>query len=243
MKKQTTKLRTHVFSTYVNLRIGIAIFGAALPIILYVIGKTQGISLQQSISSYFHADPDGYLLRAVFVGLLFATGTALYMYKGYSDWENNALNLAGLFIIGVAIFPMTWLSPDGSEVLFQGIELFHFGKYEITLHGLCAVLFFLCIAFVCIKCAPETLELLNDKDKIKRYKRTYLSLGIAMIGFPIGAAIMAVAFQSKVVFWVEIAGIAAFVIYWLVKSFEILSTNERQKDFFELELGSLGSKV
>lgn len=220
------KLQNHVFTTYVNLRIGIAAIGVLLPILLVVFGKMSGVDFQSSISAYFHAEPDGFLLRTLFVGCLFAIGIALYLYKGYSGFENIALNLAGVFAVGVAVFPMTWVAADGA-VLFQGIDLIHTEKYTISLHGLCAVLMFACMAFVCIWCASDTLDLLKDDKRRKLYKNIYRWLGIGMILFPIAASVMAVIFRvhDKTIFIIETVAIITFAAYWWIKSREISSTN------------------
>lgn len=45
----------HVFATYISLRIGMAFLGFALPLILAIGGGMIGISLQDSMSDYYHA--------------------------------------------------------------------------------------------------------------------------------------------------------------------------------------------
>lgn len=226
IQKQNNELQEHIFSTYVNLRIGIAIIGILLPILLLVVGKSVGVGFQNSISAYFHAETDGFLLRSIFVGTLFAIGVALYLYKGYSGKENIALNLAGAFAVGVAVFPMTWRGTDG-EVLYQGINLLNFGEYTLSLHGVCAVFMFLCIAYVCIWCASDTLHLLDDERKRKLYKRMYKFLGFGMILFPLAASVLAVVFHmsDKTIFIVESVGIITFAAYWWIKSREISLTS------------------
>ena len=107
-------LQAHVLGTYLDLRFGIAVFGFALPIILAGVGGILGIPLQGSISAYYHATPAAVdcsltatvwpagTLRNEFVGILIAVGAFLYLYKGFSRSENFALNLAGIFAVGVA---------------------------------------------------------------------------------------------------------------------------------------------
>ena len=46
------ELRDHIYGTYVSLRYGLAAIGAALPLLLYVIGKVHGVGLQSSLSGY-----------------------------------------------------------------------------------------------------------------------------------------------------------------------------------------------
>jgi hypothetical protein len=47
-------------------------------------------------------------MRDWFVGALFAIAACLYLYKGFTPKENRLLNLAAVFAVGVAIFPMNW---------------------------------------------------------------------------------------------------------------------------------------
>ncbi len=223
---KANQLQEHIFYTYVNLRIGIAVLGLSLPILLVLLGWLLEVDFQNSLSAYFHADSAGHFLRTFFVGNLFAIGVSLYLYKGYSNRENLALNLAGIFAIGVAVFPMTWRSEEG-ETLYQGIELFSIGKSAVSLHGVCAVLMFLCIAYVCIWCASDTLHLLTEEKRRKLYKKLYKSFGIAMIALPVGASLLAVAFSisDKTIFIVETVGIVTFAAYWWTKSREISASN------------------
>ncbi|MFK8101252.1 MAG: hypothetical protein AB8G15_01960 [Saprospiraceae bacterium] len=223
---KANQLQEHIFYTYVNLRIGIAVLGLSLPILLVLLGWFLNVDFQNSLSAYFHADSAGHFLRTFFVGNLFAIGVSLYLYKGYSNRENIALNLAGIFAIGVAVFPMTWRDEAG-ETLYQGIELFSIGQSAVSLHGVCAVLMFLCIAYVCIWCASDTLALLKEEKRRKLYKKLYKSFGVAMIALPVGASLLAMVFRvsDKTIFIVETVGIVTFAAYWWTKSREISASN------------------
>lgn len=217
------ELQNHVFTTYFNLRLGIACIAILFPIALWISGKLiYDLPLQNSISAYYHG---GRLTRDIFVGFLVTVGAFLYLYKGYSNWENIALNVAGACAIGVAFFPMEWVNEQG-EVVFDAVTLFN----RFSLHGTCAILLFLCIAYVCIWRASDTLELLKDIKMERRYKRIYTTLGIGMILFPLGAALLSMVFgiAEKWVFFIETAGILIFAIYWWTKSREISFTNADQ---------------
>ena len=77
------------------------IIGIFLPLLLWLVAyviSSQG--LLPSMSAYYHS-----VSRDVFVGALFAIGAAAFLYKGYSYKENIAMNLAGIFAVGVAVFP------------------------------------------------------------------------------------------------------------------------------------------
>src|SRR5918997_1425101 len=102
-------LLTHVFDTYHWLRVGIAVIAFGFPLWLWAFGKWHGLPLQGSMSAYYWAAIEGDPpVRVWFVGWIFAIGSFLILYKGYSLREDWALNLAALCLIGVALFPMSW---------------------------------------------------------------------------------------------------------------------------------------
>src|SRR5690349_1291230 len=104
------ELQQNILTTYVNIRTGTAIVGILFPLILWLGGRLHvGLCLQGSMSAYYHATGvAGHSMRDWFVGLLFAVGIFLVLYKGYSHAENWALNIAGILALGVAVFPMHW---------------------------------------------------------------------------------------------------------------------------------------
>src|SRR5262249_27422314 len=128
------ELRKHIESTYNSLRLGMGIIALVFPIALWLGGYwLSQLSLQSSISAYYHTP-----MRDLFVGTLFAVGSFLYLYKGFSAAENYALNLAGIFAVGAAVFPLAAPPTAKCEVFTAGYA-----------HGICTVLFFVCIAYVC----------------------------------------------------------------------------------------------
>ena len=55
---------------------------------------------QQSLSAYYYTGT-----RNVFVGTLWAIGIFLFAYPGYNHREDLLGNLAGVFALGVSLFP------------------------------------------------------------------------------------------------------------------------------------------
>jgi hypothetical protein len=225
-------LQDHVLGTYLTLRYGIAALGVALPIIVAGVGKVVGIPLQSSISAYYYATaaapdcarippawPAG-TMRTEFVGILIAVGAFLYLYKGFSRSENVALNLAGIFAIGVALFPPAWPPCEGSD--------------PITVHGTLAVLFFLSIAYVCLFRARDTLSLIGDPARREKYGRWYKTLGMLMVISPLAAVIVSDFYpgtegRSPRVFFIEAFGVWTFATFWWVKSRELRETSAEQR--------------
>lgn len=215
---QQDELREHVFSTYVNLRYGLAAIAVALPVVVYLVGIADGIPLQDSISAYYWASGAADApARVWLVGGLFAISSGLYLYKGFTTAENIALNLAAILGIGVAVFPMEWQC--GTEC----------GKYSI--HGFCAVSMFVCLAYVMGFRAHDTLRLLPAEENLARYRAIYAGLAVTMVASPVSAFVLnsLVGTSTTYVFFIEAAGIWAFAAYWWFKSGELQKSNATRR--------------
>ena len=108
-------LRKHFLGTYLGLRLGLLGIAVLLPFALWWGGSlAEGLTLRGSMSAYYHTE-----LRDVFVGALFGVGALLVAYQGFSRSENRALDLASLFVIGVALIrePLGSGSLLGFEIL------------------------------------------------------------------------------------------------------------------------------
>jgi hypothetical protein len=220
----SNSLSQHIAATYQASRVGLAIIAFCFPPWLVIGGLIFGpVKWQDSMSAYYHASnvpdpldhPELGPMRNWFVGLLFGLGIIFYLYKGFTKLENWALNIAGIMALGVALFPMAW-GPN-----FPGKEAHLFGL-NFSLHGTFAVSLFLCIAYVCIFRASDTLPLLKDKAKEEKYHKKYQVLGHLMWGFPVIAWILSsTAGGHYYVFFAEMLGVWIFAIFWWVKSREI----------------------
>ncbi|HEY5993275.1 MAG TPA: hypothetical protein VIU46_01620 [Gallionellaceae bacterium] len=208
---KSDELQKNVFATYFSLRVGMAALAALFPVILWIGGAFRGIELQESMSAYYHAASNGHTMRDWFVGILFAVGAFLYLYKGFSWQENWALNFGGVFALGIALFPMPWKCDIACEL--------------ISAHAAFASLFFLSIAYVCIFRASDTLHLLEEGQR-RKYRVIYKTLGALMVATPVVGALMTVVFMQfkSYVYFAEVAGIWTFAAYWIVKSVELGAT-------------------
>jgi hypothetical protein len=225
-------LDKHITATYRALRLGVAIIAFAFPLVLGIGGYLlAGLGLEGSMSAYYHAG-DG-AVRNWFVGILFAVGTILFVYQGYTKPEDYALNLAGILAWGVALFPTAAVNAPATIIS--------------RVHGTCAIGFFLCIAYVCIFRASDTLSLISEDPenaKRKTYALTYKLLGVLMVAFPLAAFVFLSVLQwnKSVIFFVEAAGVYAFAAYWVVKSREISETQADNKAACgELTVGQRGA--
>jgi hypothetical protein len=214
---KSPKLQGPMRATYRTLRWGLPVLGLALPWLLWIGGRIAGLHLQGSMSAYYFTP-----MRDEFVGVLVAVGALLVLYRGYTELENWALNFGGVFLAGVAFFHM---NPPGCGAACSSVNP----------HGVLALLFFACIAYVCIFRASDTLGLMVDATRAKRFKRAYRILGALMILSPVIAVILRYTLQAptggerSLIFFVEATGVYVFAVYWMVKSREIAITDSERK--------------
>lgn len=220
----TTDFNRQITSTYRALRLGLAALALSYPLALVAGAWLHAhLPLARSLSEYYHLfdltqmEYGKGVMRDAFVGYLFAQAALLYAYKGYTKLEDWALNLAAVMAVGIAIFPMAW--PD--------LE----GGFSMSLHGGCAALFFVGIAYVCIFRAQDTLPLIVDEKRRNRYKFIYRLQGMAMLLLPLAIMLMYSfsTHNNSAIFWIELASIYTFASYWMVKSHEASSSQLEQK--------------
>jgi hypothetical protein len=254
----STKLREHIRITNFSLRVGVAVLALVFPVLLVSYGYIiEQIPVQKSMSAYYFAfAPEDiplrvFPMRGVFVGILWAIGCFLILYRGFSKTENWLLNFAGGSAIAVAFFP---------------IEASCTTCVSSRFHYFFAVTFSVLIAFVAWFCNEDTLrELMKEqtrkenelkeelskvqgghqrkvelekklsdlRDEHKRnqpshFRLVYRWLGVLMIFAPAAAAGMTRIYDRKI-FAVEWAATWVFSAYWLVKSYELSLSRADEK--------------
>jgi hypothetical protein len=138
-----TAIQKHMLMMFIALRWGVGLVGITLPVILGGYGYfVKGIPLAGSMSGYYHATRSCSGIAAVeqevtaessgkeaandpclaigtgpmrnwFVGNLFFIGGGMLLMRGFSRYENWALNVAGIMAPCVALFPMNWGNETG----------------------------------------------------------------------------------------------------------------------------------
>jgi len=211
MNNNPTSLVSYLITT-MTLRRVVGILGIALPfgvsLLAWIIFKT---GLQSSISSYYHTG-----MRDVFVGALCATGVFLFCYKGYEPEDNSVINWAGLFAIGIAIFPTI---PDGTVTNQARIIGY--------VHLVFGAAFFLALSRLSLKLFTKTSEdpnikMTNEKKqrnkvyKICAYIMAVCVLLMAIFAFlPAENALLIKTYRP--IFWLETIALVVFGFSWLVK--------------------------
>lgn len=250
------KLDEHILGSYSTLRWAMGGLGLILPPLLVVGGLSSvwwlstPLDVQNSLSAYYHAGSAGSsctalegVYRDLFVGILTAISACLIIYSGFGKLEDWLLNFAGVFLAGVAFFPMGWpeqqlIASCRNAPEFRPFEASQFLGLPISLHAVSAVLFFMSITAVNIFTAMDTVKFLEKrakdtsnrdlKSKLTRkaqfWRRIYrvvkflmpISLGLVLLLSLFGVT------GDRLILWIEWAGIWAFSLYWLIKSIEIL---------------------
>lgn len=189
------------------------VIASLFPLLLFFGGLLHGVEWQDSMSAYYYATVGDATpaMRVWFIGLLYALGAFLFLYKGFSKLEDWSLNFAGIFAVGVARFPMPWPAGSGSN---------------LNIHYICAVLMFICVGIVTLFCTNQTLELVADPKKRKMFSIGYRIAGSSMVFLPIifclyNEFLPELAERSHQVFWLEAVCIWAFALYWFIKSWEL----------------------
>jgi len=206
-----------VVLSYLGLRKAVGMIGFLLPLVL-AIGKIllQSPGLQQSISSYYYT-----MVRDVFVGSLCAIGVFLMSTQGYDRRDEIAGYLAGIFAIGVALFPTT---PDsGATAEAQVI-----GKVHLA----CATFLFLTFAYFCLRLF--TISGGNPTRRKLQRNLVYRVCGwtilacIALIAIVHIPAIAKTVSALSPVFWLEALAVMTFGFAWLTKGEMILKDETEQ---------------
>ncbi len=231
-------IQKHMLMMFIALRWGVGVVGISLPIVLAAWGwAAYRIQLPGFMSAYYHATRDcsgqtaadslaaakanntsGIAppclatgtgpMRNWFVGNLFFFGGAMLLMRGFSRWENWALDIAGIAAPLVALNPMNW----GTQTSFNP-------------HLTFAMAFFICVGFTCVFCSEKTLKeipvTIPNYDKvIAFYRRWYRILATVMIAAPVCAHLF-LRKDPNSMFFVELAGVWAFGFYWLFKTYEL----------------------
>lgn len=233
------QLRQHVLGTYFTLRWGLGTIAVVLPLALLAVHGLNGSPqvLSSMSSAYWLLENDKWFSgRAVFVGGLCAIAAGLYLYKGYSKKENVALNLAAIAMFLVALFPMevNCLPNDTPEDSTQ----FSYCFPGHNLHGPAAVAAFAFLFYVVFFRAKDSLKELKDESTRQLFRVTYRVCAMLMVAFPAAAGVLHVLRHnySTLTFWLEASGIAAFAVYWFIKSLEMHLSSADEKALAKIGL-------
>lgn len=190
--------------TYLALRRAVGWIGILLPLTL-ILGNYlifQGEIFLSSISRYYYTP-----MGSVFVGALCADAIFMFFYSGYGKTDRIPAVGAGIFLLGVVIFPT---SLDG-KIGLVGL-----------LHYICAAGLFLVLSFMSLynfpRKRPGTPKQVTDSIQI--------ICGLVMLTCVIAAGIYLVLSQvkgleSNFFFFAESVALIAFGVSWLTEGLDL----------------------
>ena len=230
--------------SYLAVRQCLGLLGLSLPLSLYLYARLFGGVMQPSISEFYYTAMGDWL-----VGTLFAIGVFLFAYKGYATrpprlWfsDREAGRAAGLFVIAVALFPISAdkalaLCRLGSETARcanfatdvttqSALWVTGFFGHPDALHLAAALGFLACLAYFCLVLFPMGgARSASGRPALSREHLTYyfcgamILLGIAMIlvYFLVDPQTHARMQAGNWLFWWETLAVVAFSLSWLTK--------------------------
>ena len=215
LTKYLDKKNTGLELSYLELRRAIGWLGIALPIVLAIgtllIGDCSVI--KDSISDYYYT-----IMGCVLVGVLCGVSLFLFSYKGFNNWDWVTSNMAAIFALGVAFFPM--VVKDGHDQC--NILCRSDSPWRNNTHYGSAALFFITLAYMSIFLFTKT-----DKQRITKKKKIrnkiYKACGIIMIASILLIAslrikcVYEILSPFKPTFILETIALWAFGFSWLTK--------------------------
>ena len=185
-----------------------------LPLLTAAAGSLQHFPLQDSLSDYYFVAKDGGLTRTLFVVFLAFLGGVLLAYRGLDRKDNLIHNVAGLFALGVAFFPMgcdTRVHPACVPGLLPILHLPSAG-----------LLYASAMVSVWYAGGPKLMAALRRLKASAAWERQlrsiqhrshgFMTLGI--LAFFVHALFPRLLDGFSWTFWIEYAGFLGFGLYW-----------------------------
>ena len=196
------------------LRRAIGILGILFPFVLAIGAWLRGCdAMQHSISYYYHTNMGDF-----FVGFLCAFSMFLFAYNGQEKKDSRAGNVAGIFALGVVLFPTTFYTQEDECTMLPWFT-------NQFIHLTSAACFFLTLAYFSLFLFTKTKD---DKPAVgqkKKRNNVYKTCGYVMIGCLALIVLYMLWLKNtipslqnlKPIFWLESFALIAFGVSWLTK--------------------------
>ena len=187
-----------------RLRCVIGGLGMSLSIIVLVLSLINGLPFPGSISETYYLEP---CIAPFMIILGWASGT-LICYKGYELIDDIICSLAGIFGLGICLFPCySWRDVDKIVGTFQ-LPV----RTSDTIHMISAIAFFILLAFNSLFLFTKSSGEMTKNKKIRNIIFRVCGIGMvasfALLLFPI----------PHVIWWVETVALIFFGVSWLTKA-------------------------
>lgn len=209
-------------TNYVFLRKAVGWVGTSLPIVLLVANPI-ALSIEHSSCGWLPNSVSGYYyspVRNIFVGALCGLGLFLIAYVGTDLGDRVITDLAGVFALGVALFPTTPTVTSLPSATCETVAQLSTRQQVIgDIHAVSSVLFLLFLAWMAIRFTNTNPPLTPQK---LRRNRIYLICAIAILAC-VAAAVITNFLPASLkppfpwLFLYEAVGIFAFGLSWFAE--------------------------
>lgn len=187
-----------------RLRCTIGWLGMLLPWMVLILSWAYGYGFPPSISDTYFLEP----CITPFMIILGSAGLLLFSYKGYERVDDIICSLAGLFGLGICLFPCaSYLDNDGVVGTFQ---LDMITSYWI--HMVCAFVFFGLLAFNSLFLFTKT-----SGDMTANKKKRNIIFRVCGVGMLASFAMLPIPHEN-IIWIVEAVALAFFAVSWLTKA-------------------------
>ena len=198
---------------YLRIRNLVGILGVILPFLALFSAGIAEHANETCRQQWWWSISATYYLSPALVGVLVPACIVLISYIGY-DWTDNLITtLAGLFGLGIVLFPcaVKWLEPGTAVGFFQlPMEASH------IIHTVCACLFFLCIALNSLLQFTKHGAVMTEQKVLRN--KIYRICGFGMLGLMALFALMKLlGAPGWTVMIIEIFLLFLYGFAWLVK--------------------------
>lgn len=193
-----------------RLRCTIGWLGMLLPWIVLILANAYGYGFPNSISQTYYFES----CITPFMIILGSAGLLLFSYKGYDKQDDIVCTLAGVFGLGICIFPCA------VSVLFDADQMV--GTFQIVqnvsgwIHNVCAGLFFGLLAYNSLFLFTKSGNTMTENKKKRNV--IFRVCGIGMIASFVALVPVTILGWHGGVWAIEAIALAFFGISWLTKA-------------------------
>jgi hypothetical protein len=226
----------HLRKTYRQLRLIAGWTLIAAPLLIITVAYKLYSTILPTLSHYYFAEQPPGIVRTLFTGFLILVGGILIAYRGFDNHDNWIHNAAGLFAVGVAIFPKPCRQDDPyNQHCVEGLLS--------PLHFPSAILLFLSAVVAVVYCGGKEFKKLLKEHELRTlrlariFSITLMSLGIALYAARDFLSANIQEFKI-VVLLAELSGFFGFAIHWLAMTRVINRANRRIREERKFSISS-----
>ena len=193
-----------------RLRCTIGWLGMMLPWMVLILACAYGYGFPDSISQTYYFET----CITPFMIILGSAGLLLFSYKGYDKQDDIVCTLAGVFGLGICIFPCATSIMLDSDCLVGTFQIIQ--NISGWIHNICAGLFFGLLAYNSLFLFTKSGEIITENKKKRNI--IFRVCGIGMITSFLAIIPVTIFGWYGGIWAVEAVALAFFGISWLTKA-------------------------